>query len=167
MCGKRSWTQKAFRRAKNLKDLLVRNSLPRNLPHQSPGTFPCNRTVCRTCLTVFSLVYPEEGSIAETSVKILIITASVLQFLNCHFIQMWQHLKRALGEFAQIKLKSMFMPRGCRVLHLKIRRPSALRLSLVLWRPARTAATIISSKLKLIARVLVFEVKTKTTNQTK
>ena len=33
-------------------------------------------------LTVFSLVYPEEGSIAETSVKILIITAFVLQFLN-------------------------------------------------------------------------------------
>ena len=40
---------KAFRSAKNLKDLLVRNSLPRNLPHQSPGTFPCNRTVYRTC----------------------------------------------------------------------------------------------------------------------
>ena len=40
---------KAFRRAKNLKDLLVGNSLPRNLPHQSPATFPCNRTVCRTC----------------------------------------------------------------------------------------------------------------------
>ena len=40
---------KAFRRAKNLKDLLVRNSLPRNLLHQSPDTFPCNRTVCRTC----------------------------------------------------------------------------------------------------------------------
>ena len=58
---------------------------------------------------------------------------------------MWQHLKRALEEFAQIKLKSMFMPRGCRVLHLKIRRPSTLRLSLVLWRPARTTATIISS----------------------
>ena len=33
-------------------------------------------------LTVFSLVYPEEGSIAKTSVKILILTASVLQFLN-------------------------------------------------------------------------------------
>ena len=31
---------------------------------------------------VFSLVYPEEGSIAETSVKILTITASVLPFLN-------------------------------------------------------------------------------------
>ena len=58
---------------------------------------------------------------------------------------MWQHLKRALEEFAQIKLKSMFMPRGCRVLHLKIRRPSALRLSLVLWSPTRTTATIISS----------------------
>ena len=37
------------------------------------------------------------------------------------------------------------MPRGCRILLLKIRRPSALRLSLVLWRPARTTATIISS----------------------
>jgi len=37
-----------------------------------------------------------------------------------HFIQMWQHLKRALEEFAQIKLKLMFMPRGCRVVHLKI-----------------------------------------------
>ena len=49
-----------------------------------------------------------------------------------HFIQMWQDLKRALEEFAQIKLKSMFMPIGCRVLHLTIRRPSALRLSLVL-----------------------------------
>ena len=35
------------------------------------------------------------------------------------------------------------MPGGCRVLHLKIRRPSALRLSLVLWSPARTTATII------------------------
>ena len=33
-------------------------------------------------LTVFGLVYPEEGSIAETSVKILTITASILPFLN-------------------------------------------------------------------------------------
>ena len=32
---------KAFRCPKNLKDMLVRSSLPRNLPHQSPGTFPC------------------------------------------------------------------------------------------------------------------------------
>ena len=40
---------KAFRRAKNLKDLLHRSSLLRNLPQQPPGTLPCNRTVCRTC----------------------------------------------------------------------------------------------------------------------
>ena len=33
-------------------------------------------------LTVFGLVYPEESSIAETSVKILVITASVSPFLN-------------------------------------------------------------------------------------
>ena len=35
---------------------------------------------------IFSLVYPEEGSIAETSVRILIITAPVLQFLNLHSV---------------------------------------------------------------------------------
>ena len=40
---------KAFRRAKNLKDLLVRTSLPKHPSKQLPGTFPCNRTVCRTC----------------------------------------------------------------------------------------------------------------------
>ena len=33
---------------------------------------------------------------------------------------MWQHLKRPLEEFAQGKLKSMFMPHGYKVLHLKI-----------------------------------------------
>ena len=40
---------KAFRRAENLKDLLVRSSLPQNPSNQPPGTFPCYRTVCRTC----------------------------------------------------------------------------------------------------------------------
>ena len=40
---------KAFRRTKNLKDLLLRSSLLRNLPQPPLGTLPCNRTVCRTC----------------------------------------------------------------------------------------------------------------------
>ena len=31
---------KTFRNAKNLKDLLVSSSLPRNVPHQSPGHHP-------------------------------------------------------------------------------------------------------------------------------
>ena len=48
-----------------------------------------------TMFTVFSLVYPEEGSIAETSVKILIITASVLQFLNLHGYILMQTLLSA------------------------------------------------------------------------
>ena len=39
----------AFRRAKNLKDLLVRSSLPQDPPNHPTGTFRCNRTVCRTC----------------------------------------------------------------------------------------------------------------------
>ena len=48
-----------------------------------------------TMFTVFSLVYPEEGSIAETSVKILIITVSVLQFLNLHGYILMQTLLSA------------------------------------------------------------------------
>ena len=39
----------AFRRAKNLKDLLVRSSLPHDPPNHPTGTFPCSRTICRTC----------------------------------------------------------------------------------------------------------------------
>ena len=48
-----------------------------------------------TMFTVFSLVYPEEGSIAETSVKILMITALVLQFLNLHGYILMQTLLSA------------------------------------------------------------------------
>ena len=33
---------------------------------------------------------------------------------------MWQHLKCPLEEFAQVKLKSMFMLHGYKFLHLKI-----------------------------------------------
>ena len=39
---------KAFRRAKNLKDLLVHSSLPTD-PQIQVGTFKCNRRDCRTC----------------------------------------------------------------------------------------------------------------------
>ena len=39
---------KTFRRSKNLKDLLVKSSVPRNPSNQPPGTFPYNKTVCRT-----------------------------------------------------------------------------------------------------------------------
>ena len=40
---------KAYRRAKNLRDLLVHSDFPRDQPAQQPGTFPCKRTICRTC----------------------------------------------------------------------------------------------------------------------
>ena len=45
---------KAYRRSRNLRDLLVRSSLPRNLPNQPSGAFPCNRTVCFSCHHVSS-----------------------------------------------------------------------------------------------------------------
>ena len=40
---------KAYRRAKDLKDLLVHSNLPSNNPPHQPGTFPCRRTICHTC----------------------------------------------------------------------------------------------------------------------
>ena len=75
---------KAFRRAKNLKDLLVRNSLPRNLPHQSPGTFPCNRTVCRTCPHVnsSSTIETPNGHVCITG-HFSCITEYVIYCLSC------------------------------------------------------------------------------------
>ena len=45
---------KTYRRTKNLRDLLVRSSLLRNLPNQPTGAFPCNRTVCLSCRHVNS-----------------------------------------------------------------------------------------------------------------
>ena len=38
----------AYRRAQNLRDLLVHSDFPLDQPAQ-PGTFPCKRTICRTC----------------------------------------------------------------------------------------------------------------------
>ena len=77
-------TLKAFRRAKNLKDLLVRNSLPRNLPHQLPGTFPCNRTVCRTCPHVnsSSTITTPKGHVYITG-HFSCITENVVYCLLC------------------------------------------------------------------------------------
>ena len=74
----------AFRRAKNLKDLLVRNSLPQNLPHQSPGTFPCNRTVCRTCPHVnsSSAIVTPKGHVYITG-HFSCITELVVYCLSC------------------------------------------------------------------------------------
>ena len=40
---------KAYRRAKNLRDLLVDSDFPPDQPARQPGTFPCRQTICRTC----------------------------------------------------------------------------------------------------------------------
>ena len=75
---------KAFSRAKNLKDLQVRNSLPRNLPHQSPGTFPCNSTICRTCPHVnsSSTITTPKGHVYITG-HFSCITENVVYCLSC------------------------------------------------------------------------------------
>ena len=75
---------KAFRRAKNLKDLLVRSSLPRNLPDQSRGTFPCKRTVCRTCPHVnsSSTITTPKGHVNITG-HFSCITENAVYCLSC------------------------------------------------------------------------------------
>ena len=40
---------KAYRRAKNVSDLLVHSDFPPAQPAQRLGTFPCRRTICCTC----------------------------------------------------------------------------------------------------------------------
>ena len=75
---------KAFRRAKNLKDLLVRSSLPRNLPNHPTGTFPCNRTVCRTCPHIYSsaTITTPKGHVNITG-HFTCITDNVVYCLTC------------------------------------------------------------------------------------
>ena len=75
---------KSFRRAKDLKDLLVRSSLPRNLPDQSRGTFPCKRTVCRTYPHVnsSSTITTPKGHVNITG-HFSCITENVVYCLSC------------------------------------------------------------------------------------
>lgn len=75
---------KAFRHAKNLKHLLARSSLPRKLPHQSPGTFRCKRTVCRTCPHVnsSSIISTPKGHVNITG-HFSCITKHVVYCLSC------------------------------------------------------------------------------------
>ena len=40
---------KAYRRAKNLKGLLVHSNLPSDNPPHQPDSIPCRRTICHTC----------------------------------------------------------------------------------------------------------------------
>ena len=75
---------KAFRRAKSLKELLVRSSFPRNLPSQPTGTFPYNRTVCRTCPHVnsSSTIITPKGHVNITG-HFSCITDNVVYCLTC------------------------------------------------------------------------------------
>ena len=97
---------KAFRRAKNLKDLLLRNSLPGNLPHQSPGTFPCNRTVRRTCPNVnsSSTITTPKGMFYITG-HFSCITEQVVHCLSCtkcpSIVSIWETGCRLADRFRE------------------------------------------------------------------
>ena len=75
---------KAFRRAKNLKDLLVRSSLTQNPSNQPPGMFRCNRIVCHTCphVNVSPTITTPKGQINVTG-HYSCITDNVVYCLTC------------------------------------------------------------------------------------
>ena len=74
---------KAYGRSKNLRDLLVRSSLPRNLPNQPTGAFPCNRTVCFSCHHVNSSTTRDaQGTSLHHGTFFSGITDSVVYYLT-------------------------------------------------------------------------------------
>ena len=90
---------KAFRLAKNLKDLLFRSRLAWNLPDQSPGTFPCNGTVCCTC--PISIHHPQlqhpKGMLTSRK-HFSCITDNVVHCLSCTKCLSTMYIGRRLAD---------------------------------------------------------------------
>ena len=65
-------------------NLVAGKIIRRNLPDQSPGTFPCNRTVCRTCPHVnsSSTITTPKGHVNITG-HFSCITYNVVYCLSC------------------------------------------------------------------------------------
>ena len=76
---------KAYRRAKNLRDLLVHNDFPPDQPAQQPGTFPCKRTICRTCPHINqSTSIPSPGGQFKITGHFTCTSENVIYCISCH-----------------------------------------------------------------------------------
>ena len=75
---------KAYRRAKNLKDLLVHSNLPSNNPPHQPGTFPCRWTICRTCPHITEATsIPAPGGHIKITGHFSCISENIIYCISC------------------------------------------------------------------------------------
>ena len=75
---------KAYRRAKNLRDLLVHSDFPPDQPAQQPGTFTCNRTICRTCPHINqSTSIPSPGGQIKITGHFTCTSENVIYCISC------------------------------------------------------------------------------------
>ena len=74
---------KAYRRAQNLRDLLVHSDFPLDQPAQ-PGTFPCKRTICRTCAHINqSTSIPSPGGHIKITGHFTCTSDNVIYCISC------------------------------------------------------------------------------------
>ena len=75
---------KAYRRAKNLRDLLVHSDFPTVQPAQQLGTFPCKRTICRTCAHINqSTSIPSPGGQIKITGHFTCTSDNVIYCISC------------------------------------------------------------------------------------
>ena len=75
---------KAYRQAKKFKDLLVHGNLPLDNSLHQPGTFPCKRTICRTCPHITeSTSIPAPGGHMKITGYFTYISENMIYCISC------------------------------------------------------------------------------------
>jgi len=86
---------KAYRRAKNLRDLLVHSDFPPDQPAQQPGAFPCKRNICRTCPHINrSTSIPSPGGQIQITGHFTSTSDNVFYCISCRKLISWDNLHR-------------------------------------------------------------------------
>ena len=112
---------KAYRRAKNLRDLLVHSDLPPDQPAQQPGTFPCKRTICRACPHVNqSTSIPSPGGQIQITGHFTCTSGNVIYCISCRKCPRTVYI----GEIGR-RLADRFREHRLNVLHKKSDLPVA------------------------------------------
>ena len=78
---------KAYRRAKNLRDLLDHSDFPPAQPAQQPGTFPCKRTICRTCAHINQSTSIQEDKLRSQGISRALQITLFIAFLAVNVLE--------------------------------------------------------------------------------
>ena len=115
---------KAYRRAKNLRDLLVHCD-PRQQQEQEPGTFPCGRTICRTCPHINqSTSIPSPGGQIKITGHFTCTSDNVIYCISCRKCPVSVYI----GETGR-RLADRFREHRLDVLHKKSDLPVAIHFN--------------------------------------